>query len=93
LVVLPVVRGCDLLAVRFACRHLGRRRAVEESSSVFPLAAYKLWLFEDSSHCLVAQRTRRSHLTILAELVQLTRYLSHPVFFPIIFESTVYLTS
>uniref|UniRef100_A0A8R7QII4 Uncharacterized protein n=1 Tax=Triticum urartu TaxID=4572 RepID=A0A8R7QII4_TRIUA len=74
LVVLPVVRGCDLLAVRFACRHLGRRRAVEESSSVFPLAAYKLWLFEDSSHCLVAQRTRRSHLTILAELVQLTRY-------------------
>uniref|UniRef100_A0A8R7QLZ4 Uncharacterized protein n=1 Tax=Triticum urartu TaxID=4572 RepID=A0A8R7QLZ4_TRIUA len=66
LVVLPVVRGCDLLAVRFACRHLGRRRAVEES--------YKLWLFEDSSHCLVAQRTRRSHLTILAELVQLTRY-------------------
>ncbi|XP_040247858.1 uncharacterized protein [Aegilops tauschii subsp. strangulata] len=66
LVIGQVVRECDLLAVRFACRHLGRRHAVEESD--------KLWLFEDSSHCLVAQRTRRSHLTILAELVQLTRY-------------------
>ncbi|EMS58142.1 hypothetical protein TRIUR3_08798 [Triticum urartu] len=26
-----------------------------EASSVLPLAADKLWLFEDSSHCLVAQ--------------------------------------
>ena len=45
LVVLQVVRGCDVLAVRFACRYLGRRRAVEECIVLVPFLAlcYLCW--------------------------------------------------